>query len=38
MTGGHGCAPVGQYWMRDPANPDGTGVALSDAIEVYLHP
>jgi len=28
----------GQYWMRDPNHPDGTGVALSDAIEVYLHP
>ena len=23
----------GQFWMRDPAHPDGTGVALSDAVE-----
>ena len=22
-----------QFWMRDPAHPDGTGVALSDGIE-----
>jgi len=23
----------GQFWMRDPANADGTGVALSNAVE-----
>lgn len=28
----------GQYWARDDAHPDGTGVALSDAMEVVLLP
>lgn len=28
----------GQYWARDPAHPDGTGVSLSDALEVVLLP
>ena len=28
----------GQWWLRDPANPDGTGVALSNAIEVEIAP
>ena len=23
----------GQWWMRDPQNPDGTGVALTDGVE-----
>jgi len=27
-----------QYWSRDPAHPDGTGVALSDAVHIDLVP
>jgi len=27
-----------QWWMRDPQNPDGTNVALSNALEVVLCP
>jgi len=26
----------GQWWMRDPQNPDGTGVALSDGIQITI--
>ena len=26
----------GQWWMRDPQNPDGTGVALSDGIQLEI--
>ena len=26
----------GQWWMRDPQNPDGTGVALTDGIEFTI--
>ena len=26
----------GQYWSRDPPNPDGTGVALSNGIEFVI--
>ena len=25
-----------QAWIRDPAHPDGTGTALSDAVEVEI--
>lgn len=25
-----------QYWMRDPQNPDGTGVVLTTAAELYV--
>ena len=25
-----------QYWMRDPDNPDGTGAALSNAVEFLV--
>ena len=28
----------GQYWTRDPAQPDGTGAGLTDAIEFELCP
>jgi hypothetical protein len=28
----------GQFWMRDPAHPDGTGVGLSDALEWVVGP
>lgn len=28
----------GQYWSRDPANSDGTGVALSDAMVITVGP
>jgi hypothetical protein len=27
-----------QWWLRDPQNPDGTNVALSNALEVTLCP
>lgn len=27
-----------QFWMRDPANSDGTGVGLSDALETTVAP
>jgi len=28
----------GQYWLRDPESTDGTGAALTDALEVFVHP
>lgn len=28
----------GQYWMRDPDHPDGTGVGLSNALELSIQP
>lgn len=28
----------GQFWMRDPAQLDGTGTSLSDAIEIQFQP
>jgi hypothetical protein len=27
-----------QWWYRDPTHPDGTGVALSDGLEVTYCP
>ena len=27
-----------QFWMRDPALPDGTGAALSDAVQFTVVP
>jgi len=28
----------GQFWMRDPEHPDGTGAALSNAVEFSVQP
>lgn len=28
----------GQFWLRDPAHPDGTGTSLSDALEIQIQP
>lgn len=39
---GYGLLPgdrfFGQYWTRDRAHPDGTGVGLSDAVDVLVLP
>jgi len=31
-----GTSVHGQYWMRDPDHPDGTGVGLSDALTISI--
>ena len=28
----------GQFWSRDPASADGTGIALTDAIDLVICP
>jgi hypothetical protein len=35
---GSGTAVHAQWWSRDPAAPDGTGVSLSDALRIVLCP
>ncbi len=33
-----GSKVYGQWWFRDPSHPDGTGVGLSDALEIIVCP
>jgi len=33
-----GALASAQYWARDPAHPDGTGVVLTDAVELPICP
>ena len=35
---GSGRVVNGQYWSRDPANADGTGISLADAVELTICP
>ena len=35
---GAGSLIYGQFWSRDPAHPDGTGVGFTDAVQFELRP
>ena len=42
QMGGHDLAPGtsvhAQFWYRDPAHPDGTGIGMTDALAITLAP